>query len=215
MNETCSAPGLAIRLGAGGFPLWKRVLDVMVCTLLLVCALPLLLVVAAAIRFSGPAIFWQRRVGQHGREFWFPKLRSMYAGADALHHAMRDHNDHGDSVTFKMKADPRITRIGRLIRMLSIDELPQLWCVLNGDMSLVGPRPPLPSEVEKYTPTQRRRLEVRPGLTGLWQVCGRSMIPFDGQVALDLEYIERQNILLDLGILARTIPAVLSAKGAW
>jgi lipopolysaccharide/colanic/teichoic acid biosynthesis glycosyltransferase len=99
--------------------------------------------------------------------------------------------------------------------MLSVDELPQLWCVLKGEMSLVGPRPPLPSEVRRYTPTQLRRLEVKPGITGLWQVCGRSTIPFDGQIALDIEYIRRQSLRFDLDILARTVRAIVSCKGAW
>jgi lipopolysaccharide/colanic/teichoic acid biosynthesis glycosyltransferase len=114
-----------------------------------------------------------------------------------------------------MKADPRVTTVGRFIRTSSLDELPQFWCVLTGQMSIVGPRPPLPWEVEEYTPHQLRRLDVNPGITGLWQVSGRSTIAFDGQVALDIEYIERQSLWLDLAIVAKTIPAVLSRRGAW
>ena len=196
---------------------WKRALDITLGGLLTACVLPLLLIMAAAIRVvdGGPAIFWQRRVGRGGREFWFPKLRSMHVGAEQLQDTLGLHNDHGDSITFKMRADPRVTGIGRLLRTLSVDELPQLWCVLKGEMSLVGPRPPLPSEVRRYTPTQLRRLEVQPGMTGLWQVCGRSTIPFDGQIVLDIEYIRRQSLRFDLVILARTIPAIVSCEGAW
>jgi lipopolysaccharide/colanic/teichoic acid biosynthesis glycosyltransferase len=196
---------------------WKRALDITVGGVLSACVLPLFLIIAAVIKLvdGGPAIFWQRRVGQGGREFWFPKFRSMHVGAEKLQDALRHHNDHGDSVTFKMRVDPRVTGIGRLLRTLSVDELPQLWCVLKGEMSLVGPRPPLPSEVRRYTPIQLRRLEVKPGITGLWQVCGRSTIPFDGQIALDIEYIRRQSLRFDLDILARTVRAVVSCKGAW
>jgi lipopolysaccharide/colanic/teichoic acid biosynthesis glycosyltransferase len=139
----------------------------------------------------------------------------MNVGAERLHQTLLDHNDHGQSITFKMKADPRVTQIGRLIRVSSLDELPQLWCVLRGEMSLVGPRPALPSEVVRYTPGQLRRLETKPGITGLWQVSGRSTIPFDGQMALDIEYLERRSLGLDMDILARTVRAVLSCKGAW
>ena len=128
---------------------------------------------------------------------------------------MLHHNDHGESITFKMKNDPRVTRVGRVIRTLSLDELPQLYCVLKGDMSLVGPRPPLPDEVARYSPTELRRLEVKPGLTCLWQVSGRSLIPFEEQVELDIIYIERQSFRLDLELLVRTVPAVLSCKGAF
>ena len=199
------------------FPVWKRALDVLLASTLAVCAMPLLAIVAAVIKLAddGSVLFWQRRVGLNGCSFWCPKLRSMHVGADALHDALLSDNDHANSITFKMTNDPRVTRIGRIIRRLSIDELPQLWCVLRGEMSLVGPRPALPSEVRKYSPYQLQRLEVRPGITGLWQVSGRSTIPFDGQLALDVEYITRQSFSLDLEILARTVPAVLSRKGAW
>jgi lipopolysaccharide/colanic/teichoic acid biosynthesis glycosyltransferase len=196
---------------------WKRALDLAVGGPLLLAGLPVLILGALAIALAGggAVIFWQKRIGQGGREFWFPKLRSMYVGAEGLQDALRDQNDHGESITFKMRQDPRVTRIGKLLRMLSIDELPQLWCVLNGTMSLVGPRPPLPSEALRYTPQQRRRLDVKPGITGLWQVSGRSTIPFDRQIVLDLEYIDRQSLAGDLWILARTVRAVLSCKGAW
>jgi len=203
--------------GSSASPHAKRAVDIVVGGLLLLLALPLLLIAAAAIKLKdgGPVLFWQRRAGQGGCEFWFPKLRSMCVGAPELQDGLRGQNDHGESITFKMRQDPRVTGVGRVLRMLSLDELPQLWCVLTGAMSLVGPRPPLPSEVLQYTPAQLRRLEVKPGLTGLWQVSGRSTIPFDGQVALDIEYVERQSLQFDLIIVARTVGAVLSCKGAW
>ena len=185
--------------------------------MLLVLTAPVSAVVALALLLSGnrPVIFWQQRVGAGGRLFWFPKFTSMQKGSYDLHQQMLALSDHENSVTFKMRNDPRVTRIGRVIRALSVDELPQLWTVLRGDMSLVGPRPPLPSEVERYRAVQRRRLEVKPGLTCLWQVFGRSLLPFDRQVELDLEYIDNQSVWLDLKILLLTIPAVLSCKGAF
>jgi len=200
-----------------GRELWRRVFDVVGAAVLLVLTAPLSAVVALALLLAGntPVIFWQQRVGTGGRPFWFPKFTSMQNGSYALHQYMLALSDDKDSVTFKMRNDPRLTRIGRVIRALSIDELPQLWTVLRGDMSLVGPRPPLPSEVARYTAVQSRRLEVTPGLTCLWQVRGRSLLPFDRQVALDIEYIDGQSIWLDLKILLRTIPAVLSCRGAF
>jgi lipopolysaccharide/colanic/teichoic acid biosynthesis glycosyltransferase len=211
-----SVPGYRSR-PLGHYRHWKRAVDIVLGGFFLLLGLPLLLLATAAIKLSdrGPVLFWQTRVGQGGREFWFPKLRSMRVGAQELQEALRGQNDHGESITFKMRQDPRVTRVGRVLRMLSLDELPQLWCVLNGAMSLVGPRPPLPAEVLRYTPAQLRRLEVKPGITGLWQVSGRSMIPFDGQVALDIEYVERQSFQFDLIIVARTVPAVISCRGAW
>jgi lipopolysaccharide/colanic/teichoic acid biosynthesis glycosyltransferase len=196
---------------------WRRAFDVVGAAVLLILTAPLSAVVALALLLAGnrPVIFWQQRVGVGGRPFWFPKFTSMQNGSYALHQHMLALSDYRDSVTFKMRNDPRVTRIGRVIRALSIDELPQLWTVLRGGMSLVGPRPPLPSEVARYTAVQRRRLEVKPGLTCLWQVHGRSLLPFDRQVLLDVEYIDHQSIWLDLKILLRTIPAVLSCRGAF
>ena len=165
---------------------------------------------------EGPVLVWQTRVGRHGRLLRFPKFRSMRVDAEAVKAQLAAANQHGASgVTFKMKRDPRITAVGRLIRKLSIDELPQLWLVLTGDMSLVGPRPPVPSEVERYTVADRRRLDVKPGLTCTWQVSGRSDIPFDRQVELDVEYIQSRSVLVDIGLLARTVPAVLLGRGAY
>jgi lipopolysaccharide/colanic/teichoic acid biosynthesis glycosyltransferase len=199
------------------YPLWKRTLDISLGGLLAACALPVLGVAIVTIKVvdGGPVMFWQRRVGQGGREFWFPKLRSMHPGAENSHHTLRSRSDHADSIKLKVKADPRVTPIGRVLRTLSIDELPQFWCVLTGEMSLVGPRPHPIYQVQMYSPWQRRRLEVKPGITGLWQVCGRSTIPFDGQIALDVEYVRRHSLRLDLAILARTVRAVISCVGAW
>lgn len=139
----------------------------------------------------------------------------MVIDADQLKESLEPAKEFKDDVTFKIKKDPRVTRFGRFLRKTSLDELPQLWCVIKGDMSLVGPRPPLPSEVAKYTLEDRRRLDVLPGLTGIWQVSGRSDIPFEKQVKLDLQYIESQSIWLDIKILLKTIPAVLLGKGAY
>ena len=178
---------------------------------------PLMALVAVLIKATdgGPVLFWQTRVGRHGREFRFPKFRSMVVNAEALQKKLDAANVHGDGITFKVKRDPRITWIGRLIRKTSIDELPQLWSVLRGDMALVGPRPALPREVSRYTLEDRRRLDAVPGITCIWQVSGRSDIPFPQQVDMDVEYIERQGLWLDLKLLARTVPAVILGKGAY
>lgn len=142
------------------------------------------------------------------------KFRSMLVGADKMKDNLLENNESG-GVIFKMKRDPRITRVGRIIRKLSIDELPQLYNVLKGDMSLVGPRPPVPREVAEYQLSDRRRLEIIPGLTCLWQVSGRSDINFEGQVTLDVQYLESQSLKGDIMLLLKTIPAVLSGRGAY
>lgn len=196
----------------------KRTLDIVGSLAGLILLSPVFLFVATCIKLTdrGPVLFWQQRVGRWGREFSFPKFRSMVINAEDLKDQLLKENDHGSSVvTFKMKRDPRVTLIGRLIRRTSIDELPQMWCVLRGDMSLVGPRPPVPREVALYTLTDRRRLDVIPGLTCIWQVSGRGEIPFEQQVQLDVEYIESQSIWTDLTLVAKTIPAVLLGKGAY
>jgi len=201
----------------GGARALKRGLDVALALTALVLLAPLLLIVAVLIKLTdkGPVLFWQTRVGRWGREFAFPKFRSMIPNADRLMAQLLAQNDHKEGVTFKMRRDPRITWIGRLIRKLSIDELPQLWCVLKGDMTLVGPRPPVPREVAKYTLAQRRRLDVTPGLTCIWQVSGRSNLDFPRQVELDVEYIENQSLWLDCKLLLKTVPAVLTGRGAF
>lgn len=204
-------------LVVGGARVLKRMFDITVSLACLLCLWPLFLIVAVLIKLTdgGPVLFWQTRVGLYGKEFVFPKFRSMVMNAETLKASLLDQNDHMQGVTFKMKHDPRVTWIGRIIRKLSIDELPQLWCVLKGDMSLVGPRPPLPGEVAEYTLSDRRRLDVIPGLTCIWQVSGRGDIPFHEQVQLDLQYIESQSPWLDLKLLLQTIPAVILGKGAY
>lgn len=196
----------------------KRTLDIVVVAPALLLLLPLFAAVALAIRLhdGGPVLFWQRRVGRDGVEFDFPKFRSMCVDAEAVRQRLLAANQHGQSgVTFKMKRDPRITPVGRLIRRTSIDELPQLWCVLRGSMSLVGPRPPLPSEVARYTLGERQRLAVTPGLTCIWQVNGRSEVPFPQQVQMDLDYIRQPSLWADIKLLLKTLPAVVRGHGAY
>ena len=178
---------------------------------------PVFLVCAAVIRLEspGPVIFKQKRIGRDGRPFNFYKFRSMYIDAGQRRQELLKANESKDGVIFKMQKDPRVTRFGRFIRKFSIDELPQLFNVVVGDMSLVGPRPPLPSEVAEYTLEDRKRLTVKPGITCIWQVSGRSDIPFRQQVALDKEYIMSRSLWRDLWILLKTVPAVLTGKGAY
>ncbi|MCF7953221.1 MAG: sugar transferase [Spirochaetales bacterium] len=196
---------------------FKRLLDIAVSLAALLLLSPLFFLTAVAIRINdwGPVIYTQIRIGKHGAEFKFPKFRSMVMDADKLKDQLLKESMHSGDITFKIKKDPRITKVGSFIRKFSIDELPQLWCVLKGDMSLVGPRPPVPREVELYTQEDRRRLEVTPGLTGIWQVSGRADIGFEDQVKLDVEYIESQSVWLDFKLLLKTIPAVLMGKGAY
>jgi len=196
----------------------KRGLDLLLVLPALVLLAPLFAAVALAIRLhdGGPVLFWQKRVGRLGQDFAFPKFRSMRVDAEAVRAALLAANQHGQQgVTFKMKRDPRITPVGRLIRRTSIDELPQLWCILRGDMSLVGPRPPLPSEVARYTLADRERLLVTPGLTCIWQVSGRSEVPFPQQVQMDLDYIRAPGLWADLKLLLKTLPAVIRGHGAY
>jgi lipopolysaccharide/colanic/teichoic acid biosynthesis glycosyltransferase len=199
-----------------GAHMTKRMLDIAGALFLLLLACPLLLVIALLIKLEdgGPLFFAQTRVGQNGHEFKMFKVRSMCRGAEQRLVELLEKNKHRDGVTFKIKDDPRMTRVGSWLRKFSFDELPQLYNVLVGDMSLVGPRPPLPREVAKYSPADRRRLAVKPGITCLWQISGRAEIDFSGQVRLDVDYIEKQSLWTDLLILTRTVPAVLSGKGA-
>lgn len=196
----------------------KRLLDLAVVIPLLLALTPFFLLLAAMIKLTdgGDVFYMSTRVGKWGREFPFPKYRSMVADAEEIQAQLQQQNAHGaEGVTFKMKRDPRVTWIGRFMRRFSVDELPQLWCVLVGQMTLVGPRPPIPTEVEQYTLAQRRRLDATPGLTCIWQVSGRSNIPFPEQAKLDVKYIESQSLWLDLYLLLKTIPAVLSGRGAY
>ena len=195
----------------------KRFFDIVLSFLALIILSPLFLLIAIIIKMTsrGPVFFVQERVGYYGRSFLFYKFRSMYVDAEARKRALMEQNESKDGVIFKMKNDPRITPFGRIIRKTSMDELPQLLNVLLGDMSLVGPRPPLPSEVQQYSLDDRKRLNVKPGITCIWQVSGRSDIPFKKQVELDKEYIQSQSLWNDLLVLLRTIPAILSGRGAY
>ncbi|MFQ3246638.1 MAG: lipopolysaccharide/colanic/teichoic acid biosynthesis glycosyltransferase [Arenicella sp.] len=198
-------------------PFSKRTLDILVALAALLSLSPLLVLVATLIKLEskGDVLFKQERVGLNGLPFTMWKLRSMSLDAEAQRHDLDLQNEMSTGVIFKMKRDPRITRVGALIRKTSIDELPQLVNVLKGEMSLVGPRPPLPSEVSEYSRADRRRLAVTPGITCIWQISGRSDIPFEQQVKLDIQYIEKQNLWFDLWVLLKTIPAVLKARGAY
>jgi lipopolysaccharide/colanic/teichoic acid biosynthesis glycosyltransferase len=208
--------GLCWRWVIASAVLIKRIFDIIGSLLLLIAFSPLFAFLAVLIKLEdrGPVLFTQVRVGKWGREFKMYKFRSMCLHAETRLVEVLDQNEHKENVTFKMKNDPRITCVGRWMRRFSLDELPQFFNVLLGDMSLVGPRPPLPREVALYSPTDRRRLAVMPGITCLWQIGGRSEIDFSGQVQLDVRYIESQCFLTDLKILLATIPAVLSGRGA-
>jgi len=199
----------------GSLLLVKRTMDLAVSSLGLVILSPLMLAIAAAIKLTspGPVLYRQERTGLNGRRFWLLKFRSMRLDADKEQAGLACLNEASGPV-FKIRNDPRVTGMGRWLRRLSLDELPQLWNILRGDMSLVGPRPPIPTEVEKYHRWQRRRLSMKPGLTCLWQVNGRSAVDFDTWMKLDMEYIDNWSLSLDLKILARTVTAVLLAKGA-
>ncbi len=194
----------------------KRVFDLVLATIAVILMSPLMLITAIAIKLDtpGPVIFKQRRVGQWGREFDCFKFRSMYVDADERKAELMAMNE-ADEVVFKIKNDPRVTRVGRIIRKTSIDELPQLFNVIKGEMSLVGPRPPVPIEVAQYQLEYMRRLEAKPGITGLQQVSGRSDLEFKRWIELDLQYIQEQSLLKDIEILLKTIPAVLTGRGAY
>ena len=193
----------------------KRAMDVAVSAALLVVLFPFIMVVALLIKLTskGPIIYKQVRCGLYGRKFVLYKFRSMREGAEDVLWEIKHLNEMGGPV-FKMRNDPRVTPLGRSLRKSSVDEWPQFWNVLKGDMSLVGPRAPLPEEVKEYTRWQRRRLSVKPGITCLWQVSGRSEIDFHEWMMLDLHYIDNWSLLLDLKILLRTFPVVLLGKGA-
>ena len=195
----------------------KRLMDIVGSGIGLILLSPVYATIALAVKLSspGPVIFSQTRVGCNGRHFKFYKFRSMRQDAESLKAALADQNESKDGVIFKMKDDPRITKVGRFLRRTSLDELPQLWNVFIGDMSLVGPRPPVPSEVQEYTLEDRKRLNVVPGITCLWQIMGRSDIPFNEQVRLDKEYILAPSVWKDIKILLKTIPAIIGGKGAY
>lgn len=200
-----------------GAYLLKRLIDIFAASILLILLAPLFVLIMALIYLSspGPVFFKQTRVGRWGKLFTMWKFRSMFLDADVRLKEIMANNEMTGGVIFKMKNDPRIIPIGRFIRKASIDELPQLWNVLKGDMSLVGPRPALPSEVNQYSLQDRQRLEAIPGITCIWQVSGRSNIPFPQQVQLDVQYIQSQSLLLDIELLLKTIPAVVLSRGAY
>ena len=197
--------------------LLKRLADVVGASCAILFFSPIFLMVAVGIKLEdgGPIFFKQLRVGKAGNKFYMWKFRSMCIDAEAKKQALMEQNDHKAGLTFKMTRDPRITFIGRIIRKLSIDEFPQFFHVLTGEMSLVGPRPATLEEVIQYRAFHLRRLTVKPGITCLWQVMGRSEIDFEGQVILDLKYIDTESFWQDIKILVMTVPAVLSGKGAY
>jgi lipopolysaccharide/colanic/teichoic acid biosynthesis glycosyltransferase len=194
----------------------KRGVDVAFSLLVLFFAAPLMGLIALTIKLNspGPVFFRQERMGKGGQPFTLYKFRSMTLGAEEQKELLRDLNQ-ADGPIFKIKEDPRVTRVGRWLRRFSLDELPQFYNVLRGDMSLIGPRPPLPEEVAQYQPWHMRRLEIAPGITGLWQISGRSELPFDEMALLDIYYVEQWSPALDLKILLRTIPSVIFGDGAY
>ena len=202
--------------GSRTYFLLKRLSDIIVALFLLALFLPIIPVVAILIKLDspGPIFFKQKRVGKNGKFFNFYKFRSMVTGAENVIGALRSLSG-VDGPVFKIKDDPRITHVGRFLRRSSLDELPQLMNVLKGDMSIVGPRPNLPSEVSQYLAWQKRRLEVTPGITCFWQIAGRSHIGFQEWMRLDLEYVRKRSIVTDLKIMFKTVPAVIARKGAY
>jgi exopolysaccharide biosynthesis polyprenyl glycosylphosphotransferase len=201
---------------SGGERLVKELFDRVASLVLLVVLSSVFLVIACVVRAGsrGPVLYRQVRVGRHGREFTMYKFRTMVAGADARIDDVA-HLDQADGVLFKIHADPRVTRAGRFLRRHSLDELPQLWNVLRGQMSIVGPRPPLPTEVQQYGSDAQRRLLVKPGMSGLWQVSGRSELSWEESIRLDLYYVENWSPALDAQILWRTVGAVVKGRGAY
>ncbi len=194
----------------------KRFFDIFISLVTILIFSPFAAIIAILIKLTspGPVIFVQKRCGLNGRVFNFYKFRSMYEGAE-LKKAELESSNEMDGPVFKIKGDPRITTIGLFLRRTSLDELPQIWNVLKGDMSIVGPRPPTPTEVDQYERWQRRKLSMRPGLTCIWQISGRNLIRFQEWIKLDLQYIDNWSLWLDIKILLRTIPAILSGKGAY
>lgn len=214
IHENMTA-GSGHALFARPFPLWKRAMDICGALLGLCAFAPIMITIAVLIKLTskGPVLFKQKRGGMGGKTFYLYKFRSMTADAEARKRELMQFNERS-GVAFKMKNDPRVTPIGRFIRKTSLDELPQLFNVLRGDMSIVGPRPLPVNEEEAYSAWHWRRLDVKPGLTCIWQVTSRHDRDFDRWVRLDLEYIRKRSFLLDLSLIFRTIPAVLTQRGA-
>jgi exopolysaccharide biosynthesis polyprenyl glycosylphosphotransferase len=218
VNEVAGIPLITVRqvvMSRGQLAL-KRAFDLVVAGMVAILGLPIWLLIALLVKLSspGPVLFRQARVGREGREFGMLKFRTMRADAEDRLGDLHAENE-ASGPLFKMKDDPRVTLVGRWLRKFSIDEIPQVINVIRGEMSIVGPRPPLPREVEAYTDHHWRRLEVVPGMTGLWQVSGRSSLTFDEMVRLDLFYIENWSVGLDIALILRTVPAVLFAHGAY
>ena len=217
-NKSAAVAGKTVKI-AEGKPFYnavKRVFDVITALVFILVFFWVYLIIAIAIKISdgGPVFYISNRVGKGGREFRFFKFRSMHVKADEMFEDIKDLNETSGEL-FKMENDPRITKIGRFLRRTSLDEIPQMFNILKGDMSFVGPRPPLPREVENYDEEAMCRLAVVGGLTCYWQISGRSTIDFNGMVKLDKQYIEERGIWTDIKILFKTIPAVLTAKGAY
>jgi lipopolysaccharide/colanic/teichoic acid biosynthesis glycosyltransferase len=216
MNARTSLRRLTSKWAVAGAGIVKRGVDVLGSGAALLLLSPILTAAAVLVLLDGgPVIFVQTRVGRHGRPFKMFKFRSMRIDAEKRLAELLAANKHDGGVTFKIKDDPRVTRIGRWLRRYSIDELPQFYNVLIGDMSLVGPRPPVPREVALYTLADRRRLFVKPGITCIWQISGRAEIDFPGQVLLDVGYIESQSLGKDIKILAGTPKAIVFGPGAY
>ncbi len=217
VSEFYGAQALTLRYTSDNYRqlLIKRAIDVTASALGLVLLAPLFLAISLAIKLTseGPVFFKQQRIGLHGRTFWLYKFRTMVQNAEDLKNSLQHLNQMSGPV-FKIKDDPRVTPVGRFLRKTSLDELPQLINVFKGEMSLVGPRPPLPQEVSQYRNRFRRRLSVRPGITCLWQISGRNNVDFDQWMDLDMQYIDNWSLELDLKILLKTIPAVLFGRGA-
>jgi exopolysaccharide biosynthesis polyprenyl glycosylphosphotransferase len=218
IEEIAGVPMIGIKeTGISGLNQFiKRTIDMSFAAITLLLAIPLLAFIALVIKLDspGPVLFPQERVGKNGRRFTIYKFRSMVEGAEGQKAALEVLNE-ADGPLFKIKDDPRRTRLGKWLRKWSLDELPQLYNILRGDMSLVGPRPPIPTEVAQYKEWHKRRLEVSPGLTGLWQVSGRSGLTFDEMALLDIYYIENWSLGLDAKILIQTVPKVLFGQGAY
>jgi exopolysaccharide biosynthesis polyprenyl glycosylphosphotransferase len=218
IEEVAGVPMIGIReIGISGLnQLIKRSIDVVFSAIALIIGAPLIALIALMIKMEspGPVLFRQERVGKNGHRFELYKFRSMVEGAEDQQAALQKFNE-AEGPLFKIKQDPRVTRLGKSLRRLSLDELPQFYNVLQGDMSLIGPRPPLPAEVEQYQEWHKRRLEVSPGITGLWQVSGRSELTFDEMALLDIYYIENWSLGLDTKILWQTVPRVLFGSGAY
>jgi exopolysaccharide biosynthesis polyprenyl glycosylphosphotransferase len=194
----------------------KRVFDLLVALAALALLVPIIPLIAVMIKLDtpGPVFFRQQRVGRRGRSFAFYKFRSMFVDADERRKEVEALNEQ-DGPVFKVRSDPRVTNVGRFLRRSSLDEIPQIFNVVKGEMSIVGPRPPLPSEVLRYQPWHRRRLEVKPGITCLWQISGRSHLSFNEWMRLDMEYLKQRSLRTDLVIFFKTIPAVIARKGAY